>query len=511
MTSFSTLLQPIAQLGTAKQSALPTLPEPFQPFMQRLQGQSLESILYQISSLAFAYEQASQTLPMRTEAHQPPHFTPDATKPTLPEEAREVVEEWLNQSHSEPLLRFAFMKIHASGYALPSSILMKLFQKDRIGLCQSLHQSAFGRELLGAHGEFIGKHMGFWDSGENQKDTDESFDFSLETTANRAAWLSLMRQKNPVLAREAVQQSWKSDGADVRERWLKSFEVGLSLDDEAFLQSALEKDRSQRVREVAMDLLERLPSMHSKRLEEWWVARVSYRDNTWHYTPQPFEAEMKKLGFEAISSQKRESDDNFILRQLMLRLRPEFYAQWLGVDEESAIKILLNNPPVKGLELRDAVQHWGKRFPTAAVIKALLSKEIDERNSELLGYLSVEDKEDVMRGAVYKSSGFKALNESESNDSVGVTVRLSRTLSLPVEQKDEWQTWGQEYTQFVFNLIKNYYYWGEYELFPMIVHLPTDESTEQVFQYLCAKKAPQKPYLSVFKQKQKFLKALCAV
>ena len=169
-----------------------------------------------------------------------------------------------------------------------------------------------------------------------------------------------MRQKNPILAREAVQQSWKSDGADVHERWLKSFEVGLSLDDEAFLQSALEKDRSQRVREVAMDLLERLPSMHSKRLKAWWIVRVSYRDNTWHYTPQPFGAEMKKLGFEAISSQKRESDDNFILRQLMLRLRPEFYAQWLGVDEESAIKILLNNPPVRGLELRDAVQHWGK-------------------------------------------------------------------------------------------------------------------------------------------------------
>jgi hypothetical protein len=76
--------------------------------------------------------------------------------------------------------------------------------------------------------------------------------------AARQALLRQLRRSAPALARELVTATWASEKADDRAAFLETYEAGLSMDDEPFLESALD-DRSKEVRRVAAALLSRLP------------------------------------------------------------------------------------------------------------------------------------------------------------------------------------------------------------------------------------------------------------
>ena len=74
------------------------------------------------------------------------------------------------------------------------------------------------------------------------------------SSAQRLAALRQVRQDDPALAREWLVAVWKQEKADFRADALQALAPGLSLDDEAFLEAALD-DRSQGVRAQAARLL----------------------------------------------------------------------------------------------------------------------------------------------------------------------------------------------------------------------------------------------------------------
>jgi hypothetical protein len=81
-------------------------------------------------------------------------------------------------------------------------------------------------------------------------------------TGSRAARLTLLREVRnvaPALARELVAATWAGEKADDRAAFLETYEAGLSMDDEPFLEGALD-DRSKEVRRAAAALLARLPA-----------------------------------------------------------------------------------------------------------------------------------------------------------------------------------------------------------------------------------------------------------
>ena len=85
-----------------------------------------------------------------------------------------------------------------------------------------------------------------------------STDWETGTSAARLALLKQSRTSAPALARELVMATWASEKADDRSAFLETFGVGLSMDDEPFLENALD-DRSKEVRRTAAALLVRLP------------------------------------------------------------------------------------------------------------------------------------------------------------------------------------------------------------------------------------------------------------
>jgi len=78
------------------------------------------------------------------------------------------------------------------------------------------------------------------------------------TPAVRQGYIRRRRRQDPAAGRALVEAVWASEGADIRARLLSALREGLGPDDAAFLQG-LAKDRAPRVRELALQLLTRLP------------------------------------------------------------------------------------------------------------------------------------------------------------------------------------------------------------------------------------------------------------
>ncbi|MFI5977379.1 DUF5691 domain-containing protein [Streptomyces sp. NPDC051452] len=76
--------------------------------------------------------------------------------------------------------------------------------------------------------------------------------------AERVALLGLSRSRTPALARDLLASTWATERAEDRLMFLDSLRVGLSAEDEPFLERAL-GDRSRNVRAMAAELLSTLP------------------------------------------------------------------------------------------------------------------------------------------------------------------------------------------------------------------------------------------------------------
>ncbi|MGX6605498.1 DUF5691 domain-containing protein [Micromonosporaceae bacterium Da 78-11] len=93
------------------------------------------------------------------------------------------------------------------------------------------------------------------------KDTDTAASddrWATGSAGQRLGVLTALRGSDPARARELLAGTWAAESAEDRARFLGAFGVGLSIDDDPFLDHALD-DRRKEVREAALELLRRLP------------------------------------------------------------------------------------------------------------------------------------------------------------------------------------------------------------------------------------------------------------
>lgn len=91
------------------------------------------------------------------------------------------------------------------------------------------------------------------------------------TREQRLMTLRAFRKQDPAEARNKLQAVWKDEPAGTRAAFLSEFHIGLSMEDEPFLEETLD-DRSKEVRRVSVELLSRLPG---SRLVERMTARAT--------------------------------------------------------------------------------------------------------------------------------------------------------------------------------------------------------------------------------------------
>jgi hypothetical protein len=92
------------------------------------------------------------------------------------------------------------------------------------------------------------------------------------TRSERTIALKCWRKLDPAAARTAVAAIWKQEKADDRLIWLEVMRADLSLDDEEFLDIAMQ-DRSEKVRNFAIHLLSKLPKECKFRQQATALAR----------------------------------------------------------------------------------------------------------------------------------------------------------------------------------------------------------------------------------------------
>jgi hypothetical protein len=96
------------------------------------------------------------------------------------------------------------------------------------------------------------------------------------TLDERNIVLRNMREVDPARARNWLTEVWKKEKAETRTTLLATFEVNLSLEDEPFLEKALD-DRSTNVQSLAVSLLARLPdSALAQRMQDRANAILTY-------------------------------------------------------------------------------------------------------------------------------------------------------------------------------------------------------------------------------------------
>ena len=145
-----------------------------------------------------------------------------------------------------------------AGRRVPARLLPRLLD---LGSTSPALQAAL-RTVVGPRGRWLAGHHDRWRwaAGEALDDVEAVQQrFATAAKAERPALLEAVRRADPARGLELLRSTWKSDPAAERAALLAVLAARLSDDDEPFLEEALD-DRSAVVRQVAVDLLGRLPA-----------------------------------------------------------------------------------------------------------------------------------------------------------------------------------------------------------------------------------------------------------
>jgi hypothetical protein len=178
-------------------------------------------------------------------------------------EFKEVLPEWL-------------ASLGRAGHRVPEEHLPALF--DKANKERALRPLVV--EVMGSRGRWLAAQNPAWSWASADLGPDAWETGGLE---ERLSLLRSLRATDPGKARELLLSTWKSEYAKDRESFLKALHVGLSNEDEPFLNELVELfgDRSAAVRLTAGGVLLRLPSSRlSRHVSECIGSLLSYKEST---------------------------------------------------------------------------------------------------------------------------------------------------------------------------------------------------------------------------------------
>ncbi len=261
-----------AVLGTERRPFMPPAPgDGLGDLLARLDPADQEGALLGAAAAAALYRRAIELPPV--ERRPPPEPCDQDDQPRCNPQAARHLASMLGGQHREVLPEWLEVAA-AADRRVPEVLLPALLE---LGREDADLREAIGR-VLGKRGRWLAAQNPAWAYASSALSV-ESVEFEedqlkiLWETGTRAARFELLgrlRPAEPSRARELVAATWATERADDRVAVLATFERGLTMDDEPFLEAALD-DRSREVRRAAAGLLARLPE---SRLVRRMAARV---------------------------------------------------------------------------------------------------------------------------------------------------------------------------------------------------------------------------------------------
>ncbi|GAA4623873.1 hypothetical protein GCM10023196_021820 [Actinoallomurus vinaceus] len=181
---------------------------------------------------------------------------PAETAPVVPPTAAARLRRILSGEHARVLPEWLDAAAR-SGRRVPAHLLPDLLHRGRSdrALRRSIARAAGRRGVWLAMQNLDWAYLVVASGGEAAEDPEV---WKTGARAQRVAHLMRLRATDPAAARTTLSSTWTREPAPERALFLATFERGLSLADEDFLEAGLD-DRGLEVRRIAADLLARLP------------------------------------------------------------------------------------------------------------------------------------------------------------------------------------------------------------------------------------------------------------
>ena len=160
-------------------------------------------------------------------------------------------------------------------------------------------------KVAGRRGVWLAEMRDDWRWLLDQAPAGELADWETGSAGERLVYLTRLRGSDPAEGRRLLETAWPGESSEDRARLLGALEVGLADADDPLLELALD-DRRREVREVALELLRRLPgsglsrrmaerAMRAVRLEK----RMIGRDRLVVEPPEDLDADLRRDGVAA--------------------------------------------------------------------------------------------------------------------------------------------------------------------------------------------------------------------
>lgn len=393
----------MALLGTAGKEMMPgDVPEVLYPSVQRIKDGKTdpEDVFYKSAAMTFACCRSGVEPLQLKDALLLPESPGEEKAYTDVQTARLLVT--LLQNKAFYLLRYGYDRIAGTGKLIPPFYLPDL-------LAHAFEPTnSFAYQEKKALSTLSGQRGNWYLQLSGKQFLDEEKELSWETSAHvqRKGLLRDIRSRDPKRALELLQSEWKNESAQHRAELLECLEVNLSLDDEPFIAAISESDRSSTVKEIGLRLLRKLPGsavitffgnllkehLRYRMILGWSVGKIAYTD------------ELKKNGISEISPNKKESDSDYILRQLAEAVPLSLWCELLNCDEKDACRQLCKNPPfAKHISFTETILKYADR--TWAYYQTKDQASIDYR---LIPLLTPQQRESL----VFETEEYNLLNIS---------------------------------------------------------------------------------------------------
>ncbi len=251
---------------------------------------------------------------------------------------------------------------------------------------------------------------------------------------SRRLLLRLVRGKSAALGRNLVASTWGEESAKDRAAFLETFEANLNMQDEPFLETALD-DRSKEVRQTAASLLARLPQsglveritrrvQPLLRLEsDRWPLRRSRIEIS---LPEECDAELSRNGIEAKPpSIEKIGERAWWLLQMLRMVPPSIWSQTWSKSADELLEIaaegdwreLLHESWITAT-IRHRQAEWAeallRRYPTRTLLLEII--EPDKREAFIQAMIRSHPKEGMAMAMGYQHPWSVALTRLVLNN-----------------------------------------------------------------------------------------------
>jgi Family of unknown function (DUF5691) len=267
MNSWETCVS-TALLGVARQSpTLTPLHSALASYGEQLQMQHPGEQLLAMAGLLSAYQRAGRQFPQNRQYHleaaAPQDLPPCAGQAAA--HCRAILVD-RSMAQGRQLLPELLQLLQQSGRSVPYELLPALLDWGRF---ESQLRSAI-IPILGNRGQWLANQNPHWAyaraAGNRAIDLSEVWEQWENGNPNeRLAALQTWRRESPNEARSALGKCWNQEKANDRQSYLEVLSIGLSQEDEEFLEQSL-SDRAVGVRQKAASLLGQFPSRYRRRI-----------------------------------------------------------------------------------------------------------------------------------------------------------------------------------------------------------------------------------------------------